>query len=82
MMTAIQEKTRSQVEDSYPILQETKGICDDMDDVDDIKDNTNKVLAAFKQIQAAFAGEAYKAGFENEEAMQSYVKALRKQERR
>ena len=53
-----------------------------MDDVDGIKDNTNKVLAAFKQIQAAFAGEAYKAGFENEEAMQSYVKALRKQKRR
>ena len=72
MMTATQDETQSKMNSSSSIL-----VAPRERDLDD----TNKVLAAFKQVQAAFAGEAYKTGFETEEAMQSYVKALRKQAR-
>lgn len=42
----------------------------------------NSAMLAFKRAEEAFAGEAQNAGFESEEAMQNYMKDIRKEVRR
>ena len=41
----------------------------------------NSAMLAFKHVEEAFAGEAEKAGFKTEEAMQEYMKEIQKEVR-
>lgn len=41
----------------------------------------NSAMLAFNRVADAFAGEAQKAGFSNEEEMQEYMKEIRKEVR-
>lgn len=41
----------------------------------------NSAMVAFNRVADAFEGEAAKAGFENEEDMQNYMKEIRKEVR-
>lgn len=41
----------------------------------------NSAMLAFRSVEEAFAGEAEKAGFQTEEAMQDYMKEIRKEVR-
>lgn len=41
----------------------------------------NSAMLAFKHVENAFADEAKKAGFQNEEEMQAYMKEIRKEVR-
>lgn len=38
----------------------------------------NSAMLAFKRAEDAFAGEAQKAGFQNEKELQDYMKEIRK----
>lgn len=41
----------------------------------------NSAMLAFKRAEEAFAGEAQRAGFQNEEELQDYMKEIRKEVR-
>lgn len=41
----------------------------------------NAAMIAFHHVSEAFEGEAFKAGFKDEEAMQEYMKEIRKEVR-
>lgn len=41
----------------------------------------NSAMLAFKRAEEAFAGEAEKAGFQNEQDMQDYMREIRKEVR-
>lgn len=41
----------------------------------------NSAMLAFKRAEEAFAGEAQKAGFQTEEAMQEYMREIQKEVR-
>lgn len=41
----------------------------------------NSAMLAFQRAEEAFAGEAFRAGFDNEEDMQEYMRGIRKEVR-